>query len=74
VGYVLKDRVVQVEDFLDALEGVAAGATALDPEVVRQLMTHAGRRDPLGGLTEREGEGVARLTEGSDVSRGDTGP
>jgi DNA-binding NarL/FixJ family response regulator len=64
VGYVLKDRVVQVEDFLDALERVAAGATALDPEVVRQLMTHTGRRDPLGGLTERERDVLHHMAQG----------
>ncbi|GAB3881268.1 hypothetical protein GCM10029964_037070 [Kibdelosporangium lantanae] len=47
-GYLLKDRVGHVEEFLDALNRVAAGGTALDPEVVSQLMN---RRDPLAELT-----------------------
>ncbi|MFE3460536.1 response regulator [Nocardiopsis aegyptia] len=64
VGYVLKDRVVQVEDFLDALERVAAGSTALDPEVVRQLLTHSRRPDPLGGLTERERDVLHHMAQG----------
>ncbi|MFF5079336.1 response regulator [Actinoplanes sp. NPDC000266] len=57
VGYVLKDRVAQVEDFLDALDRVAAGSTALDPEVVRQLMS---RSSGLTRLTPREND-VLRL-------------
>ena len=64
VGYVLKDRVVQVEDFLDALERVATGSTALDPEVVRQLLTHSRRPDPLGGLTERERDVLHHMAQG----------
>src|SRR5215475_4440725 len=57
VGYLLKDRVADVTEFLDALRRVAAGGTALDPEVVAQLLVRrAGSRggDPLGDLTERE--------------------
>ncbi|XVV11044.1 response regulator [Actinoplanes sp. CA-131856] len=57
VGYVLKDRVAQVEDFLDALDRVAAGSTALDPEVVRQLMSGS---SGLTRLTPREND-VLRL-------------
>src|SRR4051812_2193010 len=53
VGYLLKDRVAQVSDFLDALRRVAAGGTALDPEVVSQLLVRR-RADPLQRLTPRE--------------------
>ena len=45
VGYLLKDRVAQVDDFLDALDRVAAGGTALDPEVVRQVVAGPSDRD-----------------------------
>lgn len=64
VGYVLKDRVAQVDDFLDALDRVAAGATALDPEVVRQLMSVTSHTDPLGRLTPREREVLQQMAEG----------
>ena len=53
VGYLLKDRVAHVTDFLDALRRVAAGGTALDPEVVAQLLVRR-RADPLDRLTPRE--------------------
>lgn len=49
VGYLLKERVGNVEEFVEALQRVAAGATVVDPEVVRQLLRH--RRDPLARLT-----------------------
>jgi DNA-binding NarL/FixJ family response regulator len=64
VGYVLKDRVAQVEDFLDALDRVAAGATALDPEVVRQLMSATSHSDPLNRLTPREREVLHHMAQG----------
>lgn len=64
VGYVLKDRVAQVDDFLDALDRVAAGATALDPEVVRQLMSATSRADPLGRLTPRERDVLHDMAQG----------
>ncbi|WP_250007395.1 response regulator transcription factor [Actinoplanes sp. M2I2] len=64
VGYVLKDRVAQVEDFLDALDRVAAGSTALDPEVVRQLMSATAHTDPLSRLTLREGDVLRHMAEG----------
>ncbi|MFE9446089.1 response regulator [Streptomyces sp. NPDC006602] len=61
-GYLLKDRVFDVDDFLDALLRVAAGGSALDPEVVsRMIGTH---RDPLAALTPREREVLALMAEG----------
>ncbi|MFD5462754.1 response regulator [Kitasatospora sp. NPDC127059] len=65
VGYLLKDRVGRVDEFLDALERVAAGGTALDPEVVTELMQR--RRDhPLDGLTPREHEVLGLMAQGQD--------
>jgi DNA-binding NarL/FixJ family response regulator len=62
-GYLLKDRVFDVEDFLDALRRVAAGGSALDPEVVAGLLTSR-RNDPLSTLTTREREVLALMAEG----------
>ncbi|MET9898402.1 response regulator transcription factor [Streptomyces sp. NPDC006446] len=62
VGYLLKDRVGQVEQFAEAVERVAAGGTVVDPEVVRQLLRR--RRDPLEALTPREREVLALVAEG----------
>ena len=64
VGYLLKDRVAQVSDFLDALRRVAAGGTALDPEVVAQLMVRNRADDPMSALTPREREVLAAMAEG----------
>ncbi|MDQ0795652.1 response regulator transcription factor [Streptomyces sp. B1I3] len=62
VGYLLKERVGKVEEFVDALQRVADGGTVVDPEVVRQLLRH--RRDPLSRLTAREQEVLALMAEG----------
>ena len=63
VGYLLKDRVADVAEFLDALRRVAAGGTALDPEVVAQLLVRRGG-DPLEDLTQRERDVLALMAEG----------
>jgi DNA-binding NarL/FixJ family response regulator len=62
-GYLLKDRIFDVEDFLDALRRVAAGGSALDPEVVAGLLTPR-RNDPLSTLTSRERDVLALMAEG----------
>jgi DNA-binding NarL/FixJ family response regulator len=64
VGYLLKDRVSEVAEFLDALQRVANGATVLDPEVVGQLLVRRRRDDPLRNLTPREREVLALMAEG----------
>jgi DNA-binding NarL/FixJ family response regulator len=64
VGYLLKDRVADVGEFIEALSRVAAGGTALDPEVVSQLLAASGRGDVLGGLTHREREVLGLMAEG----------
>jgi DNA-binding NarL/FixJ family response regulator len=62
VGYLLKDRVADVEEFVDAVVRVAGGGTVVDPEVVRQLLGR--RRDPVERLTGREREVLALMAEG----------
>ena len=64
VGYLLKDRVARVEEFLDALDRVARGATVLDPQVIAQLLAGQRREDPLEALTARERELLALMAEG----------
>ena len=64
VGYLLKDRVADVGDFVDALRRVAAGETVLDPEVVAQLLARRRRDDPLDTLTPREREVLGLMAEG----------
>jgi len=63
-GYLLKDRVLDVDDFLDAAQRVADGGSALDPEVVATLLSPAGRKDPLAELTSREREVLGLMAEG----------
>jgi DNA-binding NarL/FixJ family response regulator len=62
VGYLLKDRVADVEDFIAALHRVAAGGTVVDPQVISQLVRR--RRDPLSALSAREREVLALMAEG----------
>src|SRR3954468_2470537 len=64
VGYLLKDRVSEVAEFLEALARVAGGATVLDPEVVGQLLVRRRRDDPLRNLTPREREVLGLMAEG----------
>ncbi|WP_369143937.1 response regulator [Streptomyces sp. R44] len=64
IGYLLKDRVSRIAEFTEALRRVAAGGTALDPEVIAQLL--AVRGDPVDALTPREREVLALMAEGHD--------
>ncbi|MFE3602453.1 response regulator [Streptomyces sp. NPDC059096] len=64
VGYLLKERVGKVTDFLDALQRVADGGTAMDPEVVAQLLVRRRADDPLHSLTPREREVLGLMAEG----------
>lgn len=63
LGYLLKERIADVGDFIDACERVAAGGTVLDPEVVAQLLARR-RRGPFDGLTPREREVLGLMAEG----------
>jgi len=69
VGYLLKDRVADVGEFLDALDRVAAGRTAFDPEVVRQLLARTTHADPLAKLTAREAEVLDHMAQGHTNAR-----
>ena len=64
VGYLLKDRVADVSEFMSAARRVAAGGTAIDPEVVSQLLSRRRRTDVLDELTPREREVLALMAEG----------
>ncbi|MGC4812226.1 response regulator [Micromonospora sp. DT228] len=64
VGYLLKDRVSRVDEFVDALRRVAAGGTAMDTEVIAQLLVN--RSDPIAVLTPREREVLALMAQGHD--------
>ncbi|MFE7710849.1 response regulator [Streptomyces sp. NPDC057486] len=64
IGYLLKDRVSRIAEFTDALRRVAAGGTAMDPEVIAQLLAVHG--DPVDALTPREREVLALMAEGHD--------
>jgi DNA-binding NarL/FixJ family response regulator len=63
-GYLLKDRVADVTEFVETVRRVAAGGTALDPEVVSQLLVRSRRADPLAGLTPRETDVLRLMAEG----------
>jgi DNA-binding NarL/FixJ family response regulator len=64
LGYLLKDRVADVEGFVEAVRRVAGGGSALDPQVVSTMLGRADGSDPLEGLTEREREVLALMAEG----------
>jgi DNA-binding NarL/FixJ family response regulator len=64
VGYLLKDRIMDVEAFVDAARRVAEGGAAFDPEVVAQLLSRRRPNDPLDALTAREREVLALMAEG----------
>ncbi|GAA4066389.1 response regulator transcription factor [Nonomuraea soli] len=64
VGYLLKDRVIDVEEFLEGLRRVASGGTVFDPQVVSQLMVRRRKNDPLAQLTPREREVLGLMAEG----------
>ncbi len=64
VGYLLKDRVADVSEFIEAVRRVAHGGTVLDPEVVRQMLRASRRADSLAALTAREREVLALIAEG----------
>ncbi|HZX04558.1 response regulator transcription factor [Kribbella sp.] len=67
-GYLLKDRVLRVADFLDAMRRVQAGGSALDPEIVAALVTPTRAGDPLSALSAREREVLALVAEGRSNS------
>jgi DNA-binding NarL/FixJ family response regulator len=64
VGYLLKDRVFDAAQFVDAVKRVAAGGTAMDPEVIAKLLSRGSSREPLGRLSAREREVLALMAEG----------
>jgi DNA-binding NarL/FixJ family response regulator len=64
IGYLLKDRVFEAAQFVDAVRRVAAGGTAMDPEVIAKLLAHGSAREPLGTLTPRELEVLGLMAEG----------
>ena len=64
VGYLLKDRVFDAAQFIDAVRRVAEGGTAMDPEVIAKLLVHGRSREPLGTLTPRELEVLGLMAEG----------
>jgi DNA-binding NarL/FixJ family response regulator len=63
-GYLLKDRVMDVDEFIEAVKRVARGGTAIDPEVIAQLLGRRRERDPLEELSQREREVLSLMAEG----------
>jgi DNA-binding NarL/FixJ family response regulator len=68
VGYLLKDRVFNDDQFVDAIQSVAAGGTVMDPEVVTKLLGRRARQEPLGRLSAREREVLELMAEGRSNS------
>jgi DNA-binding NarL/FixJ family response regulator len=68
LGYLLKDRVADVREFIDAVRRIAAGGSAIDPEVVSELVVRRRRRDLVGELTERERAVLTLMAEGRSNS------
>ncbi|PCG82276.1 DNA-binding response regulator [Streptomyces sp. WZ.A104] len=64
IGYLLKDRVFDADQFIDAVRRVAAGGTAMDPQVISQLLSRRSQDKPMGGLTPREREVMALMAQG----------
>lgn len=64
IGYLLKDRVLDADQFIDAVKRVAEGGTAMDPQVIAALLARPGVRTPLGELTPREHEVLGLMAEG----------
>jgi DNA-binding NarL/FixJ family response regulator len=64
IGYLLKDRIADVSEFLSAVERVGTGGAAFDPEVVSQILARSGRHDPISRLTPREREVMSLMAEG----------
>lgn len=68
IGYLLKDRVMHVAQFIDGIRTVAAGGTVMDPEVVAQLLDRRSGHEPIGRLTRREREVLSLMAEGRSNS------
>lgn len=64
IGYLLKDRVFDADQFVDAVRRVAAGGTVMDPQVISQLLSRRSRDEPIGGLTPREREVMELVAQG----------
>jgi DNA-binding NarL/FixJ family response regulator len=68
IGYLLKDRIADVAEFVDAVRRVGGGGAVLDPEVVAQILARSRRRDPLAALSPREREVLGLMAEGRSNS------